>query len=44
MAWEYSVVWVRDSKNATQPPIRISAQGWERFRQAVCTGSASHPW
>ncbi|MEU0942117.1 DUF397 domain-containing protein [Streptomyces canus] len=44
MAWNFPVAWIRDSKDATKPPIRISIRGWQRFRQAICTGSASRPW
>lgn len=37
VAWALPVVWIRDSKDVTKPPLRISVQGWERFREAICT-------
>ena len=35
VAWKFPVVWIRDSKNGTKPPLRISVQGWELFRDAI---------
>ncbi len=44
VAWALPVVWVRDSKDVAKPPLRISAQGWERFREAICAGGAFRPY
>ncbi|MGW7385596.1 DUF397 domain-containing protein [Streptomyces sp. NPDC054794] len=31
VAWALPVVWVRDSKDVTKPPLHIHVQSWERF-------------
>ncbi|MEU6261501.1 DUF397 domain-containing protein [Streptomyces sp. NPDC047043] len=38
VCWAVPFVWVRDSKDATRPPLRISLQGWEHFREALYPG------
>ncbi|MET9893824.1 DUF397 domain-containing protein [Streptomyces sp. NPDC006465] len=44
VAWELPVVWVRDSKDVAKQPLRISAQGWERFREAICIDDTFRPY
>ncbi|MGW2784487.1 DUF397 domain-containing protein [Streptomyces populi] len=40
VAWASPVVCIRDSKDVTKSPVHVSAQGWERFREAICADGA----
>ncbi|MGW3208375.1 DUF397 domain-containing protein [Streptomyces sp. NPDC001135] len=33
-----AVVWIRDSKDVTKSPLRISAQSWKQFQATVRSG------
>jgi hypothetical protein len=44
IALEYPIVWVRDSKNATKSPLRLSVQSWEYFRKTLYAENALGPY
>jgi hypothetical protein len=44
VAFDSSVVWIRDSKDTSIPHVHVSAQGWERFQAAICADETLRPW
>jgi hypothetical protein len=36
IAWVFPVVWVRDNKDVTKPPLHMHVRSWEHFRRVIC--------